>query len=243
MVDAGLGIEVWAQRHAEEPELSLDDAGRLREICVTAPFVTMHTAYSQWRFDPSALREEIERAQRVGASALVLHIASLGIRKDGTGFDANETRGLAAYAAERGVRLLLENGRDSHQALDRVLDELGDDPDRTNLGICIDIGHAHASTDLPGDPVLEHLRRYRGALRHLHLHDNNGSADDHRGPGDGTIDWTALLKALKHAQRRLPAVLEVHAKGDEALGAALAAECHLRMVAASLDPLPHVRCR
>jgi len=33
-------------------------------------------------------------------------------------------------------------------------------------------------------------------LRLLHVHDNKGHGDDHLPPGDGRIDWPALLKEL-----------------------------------------------
>ena len=34
-------------------------------------------------------------------------------------------------------------------------------------------------------------------LGSLHVHDNNGHADQHQIPGNGTIDWESFSKALR----------------------------------------------
>jgi len=98
--------------------------------------------------------------------------------------------------------------------LDRVLDEIGHDPARTNLGICIDVGHAHLAKDAGRQPIRNYLERYRGQLIHLHLHDNMQDEDDHRLPGEGSIDWPDLLRALGVIGYEGPAVLELHSPGD-----------------------------
>ena len=94
--------------------------------------------------------------------------------------------------------------------LDRILDEVGDDPETSNLGICIDLGHANQSVDAGRHPVTNYLERYAGQLCHLHLHDNHGKDDDHIAPGLGTIDWPQVLSVLSDIQFTGTAVLETH---------------------------------
>jgi len=107
----------------------------------------------------------------------------------------------------------MENMKDSIWALDRILDEVGDDPETSNLGICIDIGHAHQSVDAGRHPVTNYLERYSGQLCHLHLHDNHGKDDDHMSPGQGTVDWPEVRRVLEAIQFEGTAVLEMHELG------------------------------
>jgi len=59
------------------------------------------------------------------------------------------------------------------------------------VGACLDTGHAHLAGDLYS--LVSKMGPY---LRLLHVHDNKGHTDDHLPPGDGRIDWTALMKEL-----------------------------------------------
>jgi sugar phosphate isomerase/epimerase len=142
---------------------------------------------------------------------MVVHPASIGLARPEDRPDVPDVRRLLSEAADVGIRLLLENVTDSIWALDRVLDEIGDDPEETNLGICIDIGHARMSHDAGRHPVANYLERYRGPLRHLHLHDTHGDADEHLVPGRGTIDWIELADVLARIRFSGAAILEFQA--------------------------------
>jgi sugar phosphate isomerase/epimerase len=61
-----------------------------------------------------------------------------------------------------------------------------------SLGVTLDVGHAHVARVSLADTVHRLGRR----LRHVHVHDNDGAADQHRPVGYGTVDWRALLTAL-----------------------------------------------
>ena len=62
------------------------------------------------------------------------------------------------------------------------------------LGLCLDVGHANAYSDVP---VSEWLKRFAPYLRHFHLHNNNGSCDAHAPLDQGSIPMKELLeKAL-----------------------------------------------
>ena len=66
-----------------------------------------------------------------------------------------------------------------------------------SIGVCFDAGHwnyfsgGKARQDLP-----DWVRAYAPHLRHLHLHDNDGSSDQHLGLGQGNIPFTLLLQLL-----------------------------------------------
>ena len=210
----GLGVEVWATHGWDIGEPATGDVKAVRAATAEAPFVSVHARPSLWWWDPRGLRQEIAFCEAIGARTLVLHRESLGLETRSSRPDIPEIRRLAMAAREAGVMLALENGRDTLWALDAMLDALGNNPEKTNLGICIDVGHAHLSQDAGRQPVRNYLERYRGALVHLHLHDNARDLDDHRSPGEGTIDWPGVLGALENVGYEGPAVLELHPSGD-----------------------------
>ncbi len=59
--------------------------------------------------------------------------------------------------------------------------------------VCLDTGHALVSSEQPGEAVRMIGKEY---LRTLHVHDNDGTGDYHRLPGDGIADWQDFGKAL-----------------------------------------------
>ncbi len=212
-IDPTLGVEVWGSKSLDVPEASEEELAELAEVCRTASFVTVHVRGVYMTWDPTGLRREIDFAAHVGAHSLVLHPVCFGLMKPDDRLDVPEILRLAGYASERGVRLVLENLRDAIWLLDRVLDEVGDDPEATNLGICIDTGHAYMSHDAGRGPVSNYLERYAGQLTHVHLHDNHGESDEHLVPGDGAIDWPRVVCTLEEIGFDGTAILEVHPVG------------------------------
>ena len=217
-IDSTLGVEVWGSKSLDVPEADEEELAELAEICRTLSFVTIHVRGVYMAWDPTGLRRELDFAARVGARSLVLHPACLGLMEPDDRLDVPEILRLSEYASERGVRLVLENLRDAIWLLDRVLEEVGDDPEATNLGICIDTGHAHMSHDAGREPVSNYLERYAGQLTHIHLHDNHGESDEHLVLGDGTIDWPRVVRTLDRIGFDGTAVLEVHPAGMSAAG-------------------------
>lgn len=59
--------------------------------------------------------------------------------------------------------------------------------------VCLDTGHALVSHEQPGEAVRMIGKEY---LRTLHVHDNDGTGDYHKLPGDGIADWEDFGKAL-----------------------------------------------
>lgn len=207
-------MELWGNRGEGDTGISRKEIGLVKEVCEPAPFVSFHASPDHWSWDPKGLEEEIALAQAVSARTLVLHKESLGLVAPSSRPDLPAIRRLAEAARTVGVLLALENGRDSVWALDFILDALGDDPGKTNIGICIDLGHAHISQDAGRQPIRNYLERYRGQLVHLHLHDNVDGRDDHLPPGRGSIDWEAALEAIESVGYRGPAVFEIHSDRD-----------------------------
>ena len=67
-----------------------------------------------------------------------------------------------------------------------------EDLDVSDVGICLDFGHAHMDGDL-----VDAIETVSGHLVTTHVHDNRGRTDDHLVPFDGTIDWPSALTAIQ----------------------------------------------
>ena len=73
-----------------------------------------------------------------------------------------------------------------------VIGELMRDYPVELMGITYDSGHGHIRTD----KGLDHIEQYKDRLMALHLHDNDGTGDQHQPPFYGTIDWARLASIL-----------------------------------------------
>ena len=62
-----------------------------------------------------------------------------------------------------------------------------------NLYLLIDIGHAN----LFGRKPEQFITKFHKKLKHIHLHDNDGSKDLHLPMGAGNINWENLIKIIK----------------------------------------------
>lgn len=84
------------------------------------------------------------------------------------------------------------------------------------IGVVLDTGHCNIASDLPGL-----ASRAGRRLQALHLNDNDGRGDQHRMPGDGTVDWPSFMTELIQSGYEGPLMLEVHARETEDLPQAL----------------------
>lgn len=107
--------------------------------------------------------------------------------------------GACAEKARRlGVRLAFEN-----MPLAQVFSSRTDDLlalvsafGEETAGICWDTGHGQL---MYGKEHADAIRRLKGQIIALHVHDNCGAKDDHMPPFFGTIPWESLMQALKQA--------------------------------------------
>jgi sugar phosphate isomerase/epimerase len=97
--------------------------------------------------------------------------------------------GLIAWLEDRlaglGSRVAVENLFAGPKALAAFLERLP-----ASARVCLDVGHAHALSRTPLEAWVERLAP---RVVQLHLHDNDGSWDQHLAVGEGSIDWQATL--------------------------------------------------
>ena len=167
----------------------------------------------------------LDYAVAVGATFVVYHAACLPIA-EGVAADRVEDRLLAeeralcrfAARAERaGVTIALENLAPvypgapllSHSPL--FVRDLVRRIGSPALGMVLDLGHAHITSQLAGAALVDVLASVRSEIVLLHVHDNLGvrrgpgtppgivplRLDLHMAPGRGTLPWRAIAPLLR----------------------------------------------
>lgn len=150
------------------------------------------------------LMRSLEECAAAGVPVLVAHITDGPVATPYSPLGIERLRRVAETAHRTGVTLALENLRRPLYTTD-ALDALADCP---AVGFCYDSGHDRlcpGSKPLPGD--------YASRIAALHLHDNDGSGDQHRLPFDGGTDWQERMAAIAAGGYGGPVSLEVQAYG------------------------------
>ncbi|HEY3421122.1 MAG TPA: sugar phosphate isomerase/epimerase family protein [Methanomassiliicoccales archaeon] len=93
-------------------------------------------------------------------------------------------------AAEHGVVAALENMPRMPISTCTEPTELLSVLEGTSIGVCFDIGHAHTACNI--DEFLRHVPRFAN----VHIHDNDGTSDQHLTIGEGRIDFERVLALM-----------------------------------------------
>ncbi len=136
------------------------------------------------------LIESIELANVLGAGNVILHASHKIVGSVNGRFERARgvLRELSLVARDTGLLLALENlppGYVGHTP-DEVF-ALLDGCEKTGVGVCFDTGHANLS-----GRFVEFARALLPRSVTVHVHDNDGTEDQHRFPGAGSIDWAAF---------------------------------------------------
>ncbi|RSL17193.1 sugar phosphate isomerase/epimerase [Edaphobacter aggregans] len=152
------------------------------------------------------VKRALESAEQIPITAITLH---LGLKDDPWNTRALENsltaiEHLKAFAHPLGVKVLLENLQNEVTTPEHLL-EILHVGHFSNVGITLDVGHAHLS-----DTGLDHaFELLKPRIAELHLHDNHGLKDEHLWPGSGSIDWTNLAKLTASLPAQVPGILEI----------------------------------
>ncbi len=90
-----------------------------------------------------------------------------------------------------------------------TLEDLIKEIDSDRFGICLDTGHFHLFSK---SPLTEWIDRLGHRLIEVHIHDNNGTKDEHLTIGDGTIDFDFFFRLLKGFPNMPLLTIEVRSK-------------------------------
>lgn len=108
---------------------------------------------------------------------------------------------LLKVAERKGVTIAIENGFQPVDLPETLLHYMEKYASK-NFGCCLDVAHAHVTACRAGKDVTGHIRSLLPYIIVAHLHDNDGTADQHLVPGTSTgPDWQVCMPLLTQAPR------------------------------------------
>jgi sugar phosphate isomerase/epimerase len=160
------------------------------------------------------IKRAIEVAEYMPFRFLIQHIGKTDEFDDPRKFEwaLSGIEHLRAFCRQLGVTLLVENTPNDLATPER-LKELLKALHYTDLGVCFDTGHAHIMSS-----VHQAFGVLQDRIRSTHVHDNHRDKDSHLWPGDGTVDWSETMQALRAAPQ-VPALL-MEIEGEEGMDVA-----------------------
>lgn len=195
----GLGLEIaeyctaWNmdEKFPETDSLVREKLTGIMDVLFHAPFNELFPC----AIDPKAralaayrYRQAIDLAKRYGAKKVVVH----------GGYNPNiyfpvwyVEQSILFWQAflkeDPGVQIVLENVLEDDPAWLLDIVKGVDDP---RLRLCLDVGHVNAYST---KPVMEWLEVWAPYISHFHIHNNDGSRDQHNALNDGTIQMEHFL--------------------------------------------------
>ncbi len=159
-----------------------------------------------------ALIDSVELAALLGAEKVIVHASHKVETSPNRRFERARgvLREISLIAKEAGIVIALENlppaylGHEPDELLALI-----DGCDSAAVGVCFDTGHANLSGSFASFA--------RQLLPHtvaVHVHDNDGTEDSHRFPGQGSIDWPEFWRSLHLCKRRPSIMLECPPPGN-----------------------------
>jgi sugar phosphate isomerase/epimerase len=156
------------------------------------------------------VKRALESAEQVPINACVLHLGQKDDPWDPRALEHSLTaiEHLKAFAHPLGVRILIENLQNEITTPEHILEILRVGHfDR--VGVCLDIGHTHLGDPRNHEGIDAAFELLKPRIAQLHLHDNQGTKDDHLWPGSGSIDWQNVAKQIATLPANTPGILEI----------------------------------
>ena len=194
-------LTVWSMHAPLYPDREMGRSG--------APAVNLlHVEKARRIAAMDEIKRALETAEQIPFRNLVVH---LGERHDEWSPRSVEhaltaLEHLGAFAHPLGVRPLVENLLSEPTTPEHLM-EILETGHLDQIGVCLDLGHAHITVGVP-----EAIATLGARIVQVHAHDNHGLKDEHLFPGDGTIDWPAAAAALNALAAPPAIVLELSSK-------------------------------
>jgi len=182
------------------------------ELSLHAPFLDVNPASlspSMRRASLKHLARSLEKAGRLECAVWVVHgglYPHRRVRGLAQRLALSSLSKLAAVGEEVGVEVMVENSPAFEGCLFTEAREVVEALEG-RVKLCLDLGHANISRQ-----VDEFLALAKGIIGHVHAHDNDGRRDLHLTPGEGSIDWRRVLKALREGGFKGAVVIETASK-------------------------------
>ncbi len=125
-------------------------------------------------------------------------------------------KALCEFAADRGLRIAVENLTSANMLMGRYPDELIQLVCEThvdNLGLCLDVAHANTTRTLEEFlTITDQAENVK--IIHMHASDNFGEQDLHLPLGEGNLDWKKVSTGINDNEYAGIMVLELYSLAD-----------------------------
>lgn len=153
----------------------------------------------------------VQLAAEIGATRVVLHEGHMSYwkldRRAAWQAAIDGLSQVSALAKQNGITIALENTNYGKLAMYKTWQEWLEIAAQVNdptLRLTLDTGHAQ----IAGWDIATVIRALGDRIAQIHLSDNQGAADDHLLPGDGMVNWQAILQAIHESGCRATWILE-----------------------------------
>jgi sugar phosphate isomerase/epimerase len=182
------------------------DPGRPRALSIADPLARVRSEALD------EFKRCLELADRIATSYTVLHIGVPGQEFNPVVFD-HAYAAISTIQSFCGSRVLIENIPNAISTPGRI-HELRTIAQLPNIGFCYDTGHGGGISEFgsrnsdSGNVTAEWSPNFQIAPDAIHIDDNNGTADDHLWPFEGTFNWHLFVERLVIAEFKGPLILE-----------------------------------
>lgn len=189
----------------------LDKMGNPKLI-LHGPFLDLNPmAYDRLVLQATRLRFEqcYQAARELGAEKIIFHTCYQPKLYLLTGWAERMADFWNSFLREKsGIEILMENVQDPEISPILHVAEQVKHPD---FGLCLDVGHAHCYAEDSVSMWAEKLGPY---IRHLHIHDNDGTVDAHGRIGSGTVPVHEVLIRLYEQNPEVTVTIECSSYED-----------------------------
>ena len=178
------------RKHAEDKGIVFSQAH--------APFASTYADVEQTKQRFNEIVNGMRHSAWVGAEMIVVHASNHLDVKDPANHEAlfesdmDLYNRLVPYAEEFGIKIAIENTNGTLNRTAEGLCRLYEELNNGAFVVCFDVGHGN----IIGEDPAEMIRKLGDRIKCTHIHDNDGSGDQHTLPFYGTIDWGSVMKAF-----------------------------------------------
>ncbi len=173
---------------------AIKDLKEIDEIALHAPFDNLSPCSSIKKIKEMTELQYTyiyEIAEKLGATSIIFHT---GYNPNKDSFENSLKNAVRfwqkfTYGKEH-INFYIENLLEQNCAFQL---QLHDKVSRPNLKICLDIGHSNKNSPYS---VEEWIQQLNNRIGYVHLHNNNGIEDEHKGINNGTANIRHILDNL-----------------------------------------------
>lgn len=182
------------------------DAMGCRELTIHGPFLDINPmAFDRYVLEITRRRydEAYLAAKALGAKKIIYHTCYIPKVYMLIGWAERVIDFYNSFLEDKhGIQILMENVQDPE--IDPIL-EVADRIQHPDFGLCLDVGHAHCYAE---QEVSAWAKSLGSHIKHLHLHDNDGSKDAHQPLGRGNIPLKDVIACVRSNSPKVTFTIE-----------------------------------